>query len=95
MVAPEVLVNRFDQFIPAPPAKIEIDIGQVAAPRIEEALEQQSVAQRIGIRQAETMRHQAVRGRTAPDERNVARARQLDNLMHRQKIRRKPHRLDH
>ena len=77
-------------------AEIDIDIGHADALRIQEALKQQAVLQRIDIRDLHRVADEASRGRSAarPD-RNVLRFREADEIPDDQEVAGELHLLDH
>ena len=87
-------VDRVQNFVAAPPAKVEVDVGAVFARRVEKALERQAVAQGIRVGEREAIRDEAVGGRAAADARDAARLGKARDLMHEQKVRGKAERVD-
>jgi len=75
-----------DHLVAPPPAEVEIDVGAILARRIQEALEGQLVAQRIGIGQLEAIGHQAVRRRSASHVRDALGAGEVGDPLHQEEV---------
>ena len=92
LVMPVFLTDIIDHFLPPLIAEVNVDIGHRDALRVQEALKQQAVADRIDVGDAQTVRDDAPRRRTAPrPDRNVMLPRPVDEIPHDQEIIHIPH----
>ena len=96
-VLPSVgLGDVVDHLAPAAHAEINVNVGQRDALRVQEALEQQPVVQRINVGDAQGVAHQAAGGRTAArPHRDALLARVANEVPHDQEVAGKAHLLDH
>ena len=86
----------FDHFAAPPHAEVDIDIGHRHAFRIQEALEQQIVLQRIDVRDLQRVTHQApCRGAASRPHGNSLRPRVTNKIPDDQEISGVAHLLDH
>jgi hypothetical protein len=91
-----LLAHIFDDPVAACLAEVDVEIRHRNALRIEEALEQQVVAQRIEVRDAEAVRNQRPGAGTASrSDRNAVRLRPVDEVRDDQEIPREAHLDDH
>ncbi len=96
LLAPVFLGDVLDHFAAPARAEIDVDIGHADALRIQEALEQQPVFQRIDVGDLHRVTHQAAGGRSAARAHgNAARFREADEIPDDQEIARELHLLDH
>ncbi len=96
LLAPVFLRDVLNHFAAPVHAEIDIDIRHADALRIQEALEQQPVLQRIDVSDLHRVADQAARCRPASRaHRNPARFGEANEIPHDQKITRELHLLDH
>ena len=88
------LVNPLDDFLAPLVLEIDIDIGRLAALFGDEALEQQALAHGIDRGDAEHVADGGIGGRAAALAENALGAREADDGIHRQEVRRIFHALD-
>ena len=95
-VVPAVALGRvLDHLAAVAGVEVHVDVGHLLAARVQEALEQQVVPDRVDVDDAEAVRD--ARARRAPPSRtdpDAARARVAHEVPHDEEVRREPHRLD-
>ena len=90
------LPDVLDHLAPAPIAKIDVNVWQRHALRIQKSLKKQIVLQRIDVGDPQCVADQAPCRRAAPwPHRNSLRARVMNEIPHDQEVARKIHLLDH
>ena len=80
------LVDVRDHLVPALPAEVDVEIGTVAARRMEEALEIEPIANRIDVRDSQAVGDDRARARAAADGRDAAPARELHDVGDEQEV---------
>ena len=96
LLAAVLLGDVLDHFAAAARVEVDVDIGHADALRIEEALEQQAVLQRIDIGDLHGVADQAAGGRSAArTHRNALRFGVADEVPDDQEVARELHLLDH
>jgi hypothetical protein len=90
----EELVEVFDDLVAPTPAEVEVDVRSVAARGVEEAFEQEPVAQRVGVGQREAVGDEAVRRRPASDARDLLASRVVREVLDEQEVRREAEPVD-
>ena len=66
MPIPMLLVDVVDDRVAQPPAEVDVEVGEVRAAFIEKPLEGEVVPDRVHVRDAEGIRHDRARPRSAP-----------------------------
>ena len=95
-VAPVALGDVIDDPVAALHAEVHVEVRHRDALRIQEPLEQQVIAQRVEIGDAERVRDQRARaGATARTHRHAVLARPADEIRHDQEVARETHLADH
>ena len=95
LLAPVFLGDVLNHFAAAPRMEVDIDIGHADALRIQEALKQQAVFQRIDIGDLHGVADQAAGGRSAArSDGNAARFREADEVPDDQEVAGELHLLD-
>src|SRR5881296_3505619 len=84
-----------DLFAAVPGRQVEVDVGPLAALLGEEALEEETHADRVDGRDAERVADRAVGGRTAPLAEDAALAAEADDVPHDQEVAGEVEALDH
>ena len=96
LVMTVLFTDIIDHFLPPLITEINVDIGHRHALRVQEALKQQTVPDRIDIGDMQAVRDDAPRRRAAPrPDWNVVLPRPVDEIPHDQEIVHIPHLLDH
>ena len=85
---PYLLVDVLDDLLAALVLEVDVDVGRLAALGGEEALEEQVAARRVDRRDAEAVADGAVRGASAPLAEDVHAARDLDDRVDAEEVRR-------
>ena len=75
-----------DHFLAAVVGEVHVDVRHAQALGIEEALEQQVVAQRVYVGDAEHVRDEAAGGRAARDTAHAAPAREVHVVPHHEEV---------
>ena len=95
VVAAVALGRVADHLVPVAGVEVHVDVGHRDAARVEEALEQEVVLDRVEVGDPERVGHRAARrAAAARAHADVAVAGVLDEVPHDQEVRREPHRLD-
>src|SRR5918993_53359 len=80
--------------VPLHGTEVQVHVGRVPAPLVQKALEEQPVGERLGLRESQAIRDQAVRRATPARNGDVLRPGDLFGLVRDQKVRRKPESVD-
>ncbi len=94
MLGSEAFVDEVDDLVSPCRIEVDVDVGHLAPLRIQEPLEEQVVGNGVGVGDAECVAHDRVA--RAPPSRvtDAARACEVDDLLHDEKVLREPHPLD-
>ena len=82
----EALVDVLDDLVAARRAEVDVDVGHLAARRVEEALEEQLVRDGVGVADAQHVADDAVAGRAAARVVDAAAAGELDDVVHGEEV---------
>jgi hypothetical protein len=88
------VVHVRDDLVATTPAQVHVEVGAIAALRMEEPLEAQAVTHRVHARHAERIRHDRTGARATAHGGDAAFAREPDDARHEQEVIREPHALD-
>src|SRR2546422_682214 len=76
------LVDVVDDLIPADPAKVNINVGQIGSAGMEKALEVKPVLDGVDVGDAKDMRDEGPGARSAPDDLDAALPGKAENVSH-------------
>jgi len=81
LVVAEAFVDVLDDLVAAGGAEVDVDVGHLAARRVEEALEEELVGDGVGVGDVQDVADDAVAGGAAAGVEDAAAPRELDDVV--------------